>query len=57
MSHLSGPLNIGQIAVACALSYVDLRHDARNWRADNTALAKWHADFAARDSMVETAVV
>lgn len=54
MSHLSGPLNIGQIGMACALSYVDLRHDARGWRNGNEALAAWHAEFAARDSMVTT---
>ncbi len=54
MSHLTGPLNIGQIAMACALSYVDLRHDDRGWRNGNEALANWHADFAARDSMVAT---
>jgi glutathione S-transferase len=56
MSHLSGPLNIGQIGVACALSYIDLRHDARGWRNGNEALAKWHAAFSERDSMVDTAV-
>ncbi len=56
MSHLAGPLNIGQIGVACALSYVDLRHDARGWRNGNAALAEWHAGFAARDSMQATAV-
>ncbi|MDP5085366.1 MAG: glutathione S-transferase [Yoonia sp.] len=56
MSHLTGPLNIGQIAMACALSYIDLRHDARGWRDDNDALARWHADFSRRDSMVETVV-
>ena len=54
MSHLSGPLNIGQIGVACALSYVDLRHDGRGWRNGNEALANWHAVFSARDSMVAT---
>lgn len=54
MPHLSGPLNIGQIGVACALSYIDLRHDARGWRNGNTALADWHAAFSARDSMVAT---
>lgn len=54
MSHLTGPLNIGQIAVACALSYVDLRHDARNWRKGNENLAAWHAEFATRPSMVAT---
>jgi len=55
MSHLSGPMDAAQIAVACALSYIDLRHDARNWRSSNPALAKWHASFSKRDSMVATA--
>lgn len=54
MSHLSGPLNMGQIAVACALSYVDLRHDARNWRIGNDALSAWFAEFDARPSMQDT---
>jgi glutathione S-transferase len=54
MHHLTGPLNIGQIGMACALSYVDLRHDARVWRNGNDALAKWHADFCTRDSMMAT---
>ncbi len=54
MSHLSGKLNIGQIGMACALSYLDLRHDARGWRSDSTALADWHAEFSTRDSMVAT---
>ena len=54
MSHLTGPLNIGQIAMACALSYIDLRHNARGWRNGNEALANWYAEFAARDSMVAT---
>lgn len=55
MSHLSGPLNIGHIAVGCALSYLDLRHDARNWRDGNITLAAWHADWVQRDSIVATA--
>lgn len=54
MSHLNGPLNIGQIAVACALSYIDLRHNAQNWRKGNEALSDWHAAFGQRDSMVAT---
>lgn len=56
MSHLKGPLDIGQISTACALSYIDLRHDMRGWRNGNDALAAWHADFTARDSMQQTAV-
>lgn len=54
MSHLTGPLNAAQIAVGCALAYVDFRHADRNWQAGNEMLAKWQADFAARPAMVET---
>jgi glutathione S-transferase len=54
MSHLTGPLNIGQIGVACALSYVDLRHDARGWRNGNDQLAEWHENFCKRESMLAT---
>ncbi|WP_022704234.1 glutathione S-transferase [Pseudorhodobacter ferrugineus] len=51
MSHLHGPLDIGQIAVGCALGYVDFRHGARDWRKGRPLLAAWEAAFAARDSM------
>ncbi|MEO9650150.1 MAG: glutathione S-transferase [Roseobacter sp.] len=51
MSHLSGPISMAHISVACALAYLDLRHDARNWRAGNAALADWHARFDSRPSM------
>ena len=54
MPHLAGPLNMGQIAVGCALGYLDFRHDARNWREGRVALADWYAKFAERDSMVAT---
>lgn len=55
MGLLSGPVNIGQISVACALGYVDLRHGARDWRAQHGSLAQWHAAFSARASMIATA--
>lgn len=54
MSHLQGPLNMGQIAVSCALAYLDLRHDGRNWRHGNEALAAWQVEFEARDAMQAT---
>lgn len=57
MSHLAGPLDMGQIAVACALGYIDFRHDARNWRQGRAALADWYQDFAKRDSMTATVPV
>jgi len=50
-SHLAGPLDAAQIAVGCALGYLDFRHAARNWRVGHPALAKWEASFAARPSM------
>ncbi|MEF3368005.1 glutathione S-transferase [Methylocystis sp. 9N] len=41
-----GPIHIGQIAVACALGYLDLRFEGA-WRAGRPRLARWLADFAA----------
>jgi glutathione S-transferase len=55
MSHLGGPLDMGQIAVACAISYVDFRHGDRAWRVERPHLAAWHAEFAQRPSMEATA--
>jgi len=55
MSHLSGPRDMGQIGVACALGYLDFRHGDRDWRAGRPALAGWYGTFAARPSMVATA--
>jgi len=54
ISQLSGPLNMGQIAVACALGYVDFRHSDRNWRDGNDALAAWFQEFDSRPCMVAT---
>ena len=54
MSHLAGPLDMGQVSVACALSYVDFRHGDRDWRAGHDALAKWHETFESRASMQAT---
>lgn len=51
ISHLHGPLDMGQIAVGCALGYIDFRHGARNWREGRPLLAAWEAVFASRDSM------
>lgn len=54
IDHLAGPLDIAQIALGCALGYVDFRHDARNWRDNRPRLAAWEATFAARPSMQAT---
>jgi len=45
---------MGQVALGCALAYLDFRHGARNWREGRPRLAAWEAAFAARDSMSVT---
>ncbi|PJE27375.1 glutathione S-transferase [Pseudooceanicola antarcticus] len=52
---LSGPLDAGQIALACALGYLDLRHDDRGWRDTHPALVAWLAEISTRPSLAETA--
>lgn len=54
MSHLSGPLDMGQISVACALAYADFRHGHRDWRTGNDGLATWYKSFCERPSMMAT---
>ncbi len=54
MGHLAGPIGMGHVSVACALSYLDFRLDSRNWRKGNEALAGWHAEFSQRPSMQAT---
>lgn len=54
MSHLAGPQDMGQIAMACALGYLDFRHNERAWRKGRDALDDWFAAFAQRDSMQAT---
>ncbi len=54
MAHLAGPLDCGQIAVGCALGYLDFRFADRNWREGRPSLARWDAAFAARPSMEAT---
>jgi glutathione S-transferase len=46
--------DIGQIAIGCALSYLDFRFADQDWRKDHQRLAIWHAVFAARPSVEAT---
>lgn len=55
MSHLSGPLCMGQVAIGAALGYLDFRHAGRDWRKTRPALADWFLAFGARPSMQITA--
>ena len=54
ISHLQGPIEMGQISVACALGYLDFRHSARGWRQGRPDLAAWFDAFAKRSSMMAT---
>ena len=50
----SGEINMGQLAVACALGYLDFRHGDRDWRKNFPLLAKWYKDIAERPSLRAT---
>ncbi|MBD9415274.1 glutathione S-transferase N-terminal domain-containing protein [Pseudomonas sp. PDM16] len=54
VEELQGPLHIAQIAVACALGYLDFRFAELDWRKGLPGLASFQASFAARASMVES---
>lgn len=54
IDHLNSPMDMGQIATACALGYLDFRHSSRNWRKGHHRLAEWEAMFAKRPSMQAT---
>ncbi len=57
IDHLDGPLDMGQVAVACALGYLDFRLASRPWRADHPDLAAWEARISARPSLLATVPV
>jgi glutathione S-transferase len=45
---------IGEISIACALSYVDLRYPDRAWRQFAPKLGDWYDTIAKRPSMAAT---
>ncbi len=58
VEHLNGKLDMGGIAVGCALGYLDFRAEMGgfgNWRDGRPGLAAWGAAISARPSMVATA--
>lgn len=48
-------VDVGTIATACALGYMDLRLGDRPWRTGRPQLAAWYERFSARPSMRATA--
>lgn len=53
-SLMSGPLNMAQITLACALT-LETRIAAFDWRPGRTRLEAWYAPIAARPHFVQTA--
>jgi len=47
-------VDLGTIAVACALGYLDFRFAEKPWRPGRKALAAWFEAFSARPSMTAT---
>lgn len=52
---LAETLDIGTVATACALGYLDFRFPDLGWRAGRPATAAWYETFGARPSMQRTA--
>jgi glutathione S-transferase len=49
--ELGGPITIGQIAIGCALGYLDFRYAAEDWRGRHRRLAHWFDEFSKRKAM------
>jgi glutathione S-transferase len=49
-----GRVDLGVIAVGCALGYLDFRYPGIEWRERRPSLARWYEQFAARESMAKT---
>lgn len=46
--------NLSQMALACAMGYIDFRHDDRGWRKGRPKLTAWYAKVSERPSMQQT---
>jgi glutathione S-transferase len=44
--------DLGHLAIGVALAYLDFRFDEMRWREGHPKLARWHATFNARPSVV-----
>ena len=51
---MDSEMNMGQIAIACALGYLDFRHDARQWRIGNSNLALWNDKMMKLPALIKT---
>jgi glutathione S-transferase len=51
----AGRVDLGTVAIGCALGYLDFRFAAKPWRDARPKLASWFDEFAKRPSMASTA--
>jgi glutathione S-transferase len=52
--ELASRIDVGTIAIGCALGYLDFRYASMAWRDRHPGLAVWYAQFAQRESMAAT---
>lgn len=55
VSGLPKTFNLGHVAIACALGYLDFRHDEIGWRNGRGELSAWYAEISKRPSVASTA--
>ena len=53
----TGDVDIGHVAIGCALGYADFRFTSLGWRTGHERIARWQDAFAQRPSMTLTAHV
>ncbi len=53
-ADLEQRVDLGTIAIGCALGYLDYRYDSLAWRDRHPELGRWYAGFGARASMAAT---
>ena len=51
---MDSEMNMGQIAIACALGYLDFRHDARQWRSGHSNLTSWNDKMMKLPALIKT---
>jgi glutathione S-transferase len=49
-----GVVDIGTLAIACALGYLDFRYPDEEWRTGRPRLSAWFEQFAQRPSIAQT---
>ena len=54
LQSLPSTLTLGHLGLACALGYLDLRHDELGWRNGRDELAAWYETMARRPSLIST---